>query len=153
MLRSLGRFSENPMTTAALGFFNAPTLRRVRKAEAPQSTVRAADPYAMCMACWVDYMRVPDLDLGGRGMKLISDALPDANVNEAQYIADLKLGECVNAMVDSLQMRDRWAIYKSQGIASAWRFPNARYEDVLRDARDELEKKLRNNVATRLYWA
>jgi hypothetical protein len=153
MLRSLGRLSENPMTTAALGFFNAPTLRRVRKAEASPSTVRTADPYAMLMACWVDYMSVRNLDLGGRGMKLIGDAVPDATVGEAQYMADLKLGECVNAMVSSLPMVGQWAICKSQGVAKVWRYPNACYESVLMDARDELEKKLRNNVATRLYWA
>ena len=141
------------MTTATLGLFAGSTLRRVRKAEVVQSTVNKPDPYAMLMACWADYMRVPNLDLGGRGMKLVGDAPPDANVHEAQYIADLKLGECVNAMVDSLPMRERWAIYKSQGIASAWRYPNANYESVLLEARDELEKKLRNNVATRLYWA
>ena len=153
MVRSLGRLSENPMTTATLGLFAGSTLRRVRKAEVVQSTINKLDPYSTCMACWGDYMRVPNLDLGGRGMKLIGDAQPDANVHEAQYIADLKLGECVNAMVDSLTMMHRWAIYKSQGIASAWRFPNARYEDVLMDAREDHEKKLRNNVATRLYWA
>lgn len=153
MLRSLGRLSENPMTTAALGFFNAPNLRRVRKAEAPQSTVRTIDPYSTCMACWVDYMRTDDRDLGAGGMKLAGEGVHERDLHEQQRAADMKIGESVNAMVDSLQMRDRWAIYKSQGIASAWRFPNARYEDVLMEARDELEKKLRNNVATRLYWA
>jgi len=141
------------MTTATLGLFAGSNVRRAPKAAAVQSTINKPDPYATCMACWGDYMRLPNLDLGGRGMKLIGDALPDANVHEAQYIADLKLGESVNAMVDSLVMIHRWAIYKSQGIASAWRYPNARYEDVLLDARDELEKKLRTNVATRLYWA
>jgi len=141
------------MTTAALGFFNTPNLRRVRKAEAPQSTVRAIDPYAICLACWSDYMRTDDRDLGAGGMKLTGESINERDLHEQQRAADLKIGESVNAMVDSLAMRDRWAIYKSQGMASTWRFPNARYEDVLTDARDELEKKLRNNVATRLYWA
>ena len=141
------------MTTVALGFFNTPNLRRVRKAEAQQSTIRAVDPYATCMACWVDYMRTDDRDLGAGGMKLTGEGANERDLHEQQRAADLKIGEAVNAMVDSLAMRDRWAIYKSQGIASAWRFPNTRYEDVLMDARDELEKKLRNNVATRLYWA
>jgi hypothetical protein len=146
-------FQENPMTTATLGFFAGSNLRRAPKAAVSQSTVRAVDPYAECMACWVDYMRMPNLDLTPRGMKLVGDALPDVDVHDAQYIADLRMGEAVNAMVDSLVMIHRWAIYKSQGIASAWRFSNARYEDVLMEARDELEKKLRTNVATRLYWA
>lgn len=62
------------------------------------------------------------------------------------------MGDAVNAMVDSLIMKHRWAIYKSQGISSALRFLNARYEDALSDARDELEKELCNNVATWKNW-
>ena len=141
------------MTTATLGFFAGSNLRRAPKATAVQSTINKPDPYAACMACWSDYMRADDRDLGAAGMKLAGEGIDERDVHERQRAADLKVGEAVNAMVDSLQMRDRWAIYKSQGISSAWRFPNARYEDVLVDARDELEKKLRNNVATRLYFA
>lgn len=128
-------------------------LRRVRRSDAPPSTVRTADPYAMLMACWVDYMDVRNLDLGSRGMKLAGDAAPDATVDEAQYMSNLKLGECVDAMVSSLPMIGQWAICKSQGVAKVWRYPNACYESVLMDARNELEKKLRINVATRIYWA
>jgi hypothetical protein len=141
------------MTTATLNFFQSTNLRRVRKEEVTRSTVRDTDPYAICMACWVDYMRTDDRDLGANGMKLAGDSVDEKDVYEKQRAADLKVGEAVNAMVDSLTMRDRWAIYRSQGISTAWRFPNANYETVLLEARDELEKKLRNNIATRLYWA
>jgi len=132
---------------------SAPQLRRVRREEVSRPAFDKPDPYAQLMACWADYMRVDDRDLGSRGMKLASDAEEDRDVHAQQRIADLRMGETVNAMVDSLTMQHRWAIYKSQGIASAWRFPNARYEDVLTDARDDLEKKLRNNVATRLQFS
>lgn len=128
-------------------------LRRAPKEKPANQAFGQQDPYAILMACWVDYMRVPDLRLSPCGMHLIGDAPPDLTVGEAQYIADLKLGESVNAMVDSLVMIHRWAIYKSQGISTAWRFPNASYENVLLDARDELENKLRKHVATRLYFA
>ena len=138
----------------ALGLPSATTFRRAPKEKpAANQAFHQADPYALLLACWVDYMRVPDLHLSGGGMRLISDAPPDATVGEAQYIADLKMGESVNAMVDSLAAIHRWAIYKSQGISSVWRFPNANYETVLLEARDELEKKLRKHVATRLYFA
>ena len=140
--------------TATFGITSAaPQLRRVRREEVARPAFDKPDPYARLMACWVDYMRVPDLHLSSRGMKLIGDAAPDATVGEAQYIADLKLGESVNAMIDSLTVQYRWAIYKSQGISTAWRFPNANYELTLSEARDDLEKKLRNNVATRLYFS
>jgi hypothetical protein len=139
--------------TATLGPIHAPQLRRVRREEVARPAFDKPDPYGALMACWADYMRVDDRDLGSRGMKLASDAEEDRDVHAQQRAADLKIGEVVNAMVDSLSIQHRWAIYKSQGIASAWRFQNARYEDVLTDARDELEKKLRNNVATRLYFS
>lgn len=139
--------------TATLGTIHAPQLRRVRREEAARPALDKPDPYAQLMAFWADYMRVDDRDLGSRGMKLASDADDDRDVHAQQRAADLKMGEVVNAMVDSLTIQHRWAIYKSQGIATAWRFPNARYEDVLTDARDELEKKLRNNVATRLQFS
>lgn len=142
------------MTLAVtLGIAPTSTLRRAPKAAAPAPAFDRPDPYSMLMACWADFMRTDDRDLGAGGMRLQSDAAAERNVHDQQRIADLKMGEAVNAMVDSLVMQHRWAIYKSQGISSAWRFPNARYEDVLSDARDELEKKLRNNVATRLYFS
>jgi hypothetical protein len=133
--------------------FASPGLRRVRREEVARPAFDKPDPYALLMACWVDFMRVPDLKLSSCGMKLIGDAPSDATVGEAQYIADLRMGEAVNAMVDSLSTQHRWAICKSQRIATVWRFTNADYETVLAEARDELEKKLRGNVATRLYFA
>jgi hypothetical protein len=102
------------MTSAAFGFINASNLRRVRKAEVPQSTIRNINPYATCMTCWVDNMRTDDRDLGDGGMKL--EGVRERDLHDQQRAADMKIGESVNAMVDSLQMRDHWAIYKSQGI-------------------------------------
>jgi hypothetical protein len=141
----------NAIATASM--FQSPNLRRVRREEVAQPAFNKPDPYAQLMACWVDYMRVDDRDLGAGGMKLEGEASPDYNVNDAQRAADLKIGEAVGAMVDSLTMQHRWAIYKSQRIATVWRFPNADYEAVLMAARDDLEEKLKKNVATRLYWA
>lgn len=141
------------MTAVTLNLPYAATLRRAPKEKPANQAFDQPNAYGMLMACWVDYMRVPDLRLSAGGMRLIGDAPPDATVGEAQYIADLKMGESVNAMVDSLPAIHRWAIYKSQGISSIWRFPNANYETVLLEARDELEKKLRKHVATRLYFA
>lgn len=130
----------------------APALRRVRREEVAKTAFNKPDPYVLLLACWNDYMHVDDRDLGSRGMKLTSDAELDVGVHDAQRAADLKIGEAVNAMVDSLSTLHRWAIYKSQGIATAWRFPNASFGSTLADARDDLEQKLRKNVATRLYF-
>jgi hypothetical protein len=139
--------------TATVGIFTAPTLRRGRRAQVVQPAFDRPDPYAQLMACWVDYMRTDDRDLGAGGVKLASDAEPDVNVHDAQRAADMQIGEGVNAMVDSLAMLHRWAIDKSQGIATAWRFQNADFGATLTAVREELELKLRKNVATRLYFA
>jgi hypothetical protein len=133
--------------------FASPGLRRVRREEVARPAFDKPDPYALLMACWVDYMRTDDRDLGAGGMMLKGEFADYQDVNDAQRAADMRIGEAVGAMVDSLTVLHRWAIYKSQRIAAVWRFANADYETVLLEARDELEKKLRGNVATRLYFA
>lgn len=143
------------MTLAAtLGTIPAPTLSRVRRAAPPTPAFNKPDPYSLLMDCWVSFMHTNDRDLGSRGMKLQGEGCEErVDPHEAQRLADIRTGETVNAMVDSLSIQHRWAICKSRGISRGWRFPNANYEEVLSDARDELEKKLRNNVATRLYFS
>lgn len=143
------------MTLAAtIGTIQAPALNRVRRAAPPVPAFDKLDPYTLLMDCWTAFMHTNDRDLGSRGMKLEGDGGAErVDVHEAQRLADIKTGETVNAMVDSLSVQHRWAIYKSRGISRGWRFANANYAEVLSDARDELEKKLRNNVATRLYFS
>lgn len=141
------------MTAIAMPrMFPIPTLRRVRRDEVARQESPKVDSYAQLMACWLDYMRLDDRDLGLTRMRLASDAAKDLDVYDSQRAADIKIGEAVNAMVESLPMRLRWAILKSQGISTAWRFPNADFSAVLSEARDELEQKLRKNGVTRLYY-
>jgi len=139
--------------TATLGIFATSNIRRVRRDEVAKPAFQKPDPYVLLMACWVDYMRVDDRDLGSRGMKLATDAEPDVNVHDAQRLADLKMGEAVNAMIDSLTVLQRAAVYKSQGLSTAWRFASSNYEAVLLQAREELEDKLKKNLATRIYFS
>ena len=141
------------MNAVILIFPAATTLRRVRKAEVAQHSFNGPDPYLLLMACWSDYMRTDDRDLGAGGMKLAGDGVAQKDVHEQQRAADLKIGEAVNAMVDSLTVQHRWAIYRSQQLWTVWRFQNANYESVLLEARDALEQKLRKNATTRLYYA
>ena len=141
------------MSTIAIpGLFATSNIRRVRREEVVKPAFQKPDPYAQLMACWADFMRTDDRDLGVGGMKLASDAEPDVNVHDAQRAADMKMGEAVNAMVDSLTVLQRAAIYRSQGIATAWRFASSNYESVLLQAREELEEKLKKNLATRIYF-
>lgn len=141
------------MSTIAIpGIFATSNIRRVRREEVAKPAFQKPDPYAQLMACWADYMRTDDRDLGVGGMKLASDAEPDVNVHDAQRAADMKMGEAVNAMVDSLTVLQRAAIYRSQGMATTWRFASSNYEAVLLHAREDLEEKLKKNLATRIYF-
>lgn len=133
--------------------FASPGLRRVRREEVTRPAFNRPDPYVLLMACWVDYMRTDDRDLGAGRMRLNGEVNSDLDVHEQQRAADLKMGAAVNAMVDSLTVQYRWAIYRSQGISTAWRFQSADYAEVLIAARDDLEAKLKKNVATKIYFA
>lgn len=138
--------------TASFSIFSGSPLRRVRRDNVARPAFDKPDPYQLLLACWVDFMRSNDRDLGTGGMKLASDAQVEINVHDAQRAADLKIGEAVDAMVSSLPQLHRWAIKKSRGIATAWRFPNADYGATLAAAREGLEEKLRKHVATQLYF-
>jgi len=138
--------------TATLGIFAPSNLRRVRRVEVAKPAFNKPDPYVLLMASWLDFMQADDRDLGIGGMKLASDAEPDVNVHDAQRLADMRMGQAVNAMVDSLSVLQRAAIYKSQGLATAWRPGASNYETVLLAAREELEEKLKKNLATRIYF-
>ena len=143
------------MSTIAIpGIFATSNIRRVRREEVAKPAFDKPDPYALLIACWADYMRVDDGDLGARGMKLTGDGWTAKDVHESQRLADLNLGETVNVLIDSLTVLQRAAIYRSQGIAkaSAWRFGSSNYEVVLLQAREELEEKMKKNLATRTYF-
>jgi hypothetical protein len=150
MLRSLGRLSENPMTTVALGFFNAPNLRRVRKAEAPAQHFVKADGLDTCLACWKDWMTGDqDKDLGIKTMQGLSgDEGSGPDIHEAQQQADHRIGAATDAMINSLCRIHVWAIYRACSITSVWKFPNANLADVAAEAKFALEIKLRQNGAT-----
>lgn len=141
--------------TAMPIFSQRATRVRATQVEQPQKE----DAFALCMACWVDFMTLDDRDSGASRMRLhgrdggdSSDGDYQSDPYAEQRAADLKTGEAVNAAIDSLTAIHRWSIYRSQGITTQWRFPNADYMQVLLVAREELEKKLRNNIATRVYF-
>lgn len=64
----------------------------------------------------------------------------------------MKMGEAVNACVDSLAVLQCPAIYWSQGLATAWRVGALNYETVLLAAREELEEKLKKSCNANLFF-
>jgi len=138
------------MTTAALGLFNAPNFRRVRKAEAPAQHFVKADGLDTCLACWKDWMTGDqDKDLGMKTMRGLSGEERHApDIHEAQQAADTRIGEATDAMINSLCRIHIWAIYRACSMSSAWRFPNVDVVEAAAEAKSELEKKLRTNICT-----
>jgi hypothetical protein len=65
-----------------------------------------------------------------------------------QRKADMKVGEATGAIIEDLKPCWRWAIYKSCGISTVWRFDSVDFLSCLADARAELESKLRVHIAT-----
>lgn len=64
----------------------------------------------------------------------------------------MKTGEAVEAMINDLPRVQFWAIRKSRGIATVWRFPELSFADAMGDAEATLTPKLRNNLATRRFF-
>jgi hypothetical protein len=138
-------------------------LQRVRKADAQTAAKRMQqsqwiqpDGIDICLACWQDYMRYDDRDLGISQLQLhggeedADRALEKSDPYVAQRLADLAIGAATDAMIDSLPRLYIWAIYKAYGIGQAWNFPHADWIATMTEARAALTEKLKRNVATRV---
>lgn len=132
-------------------------LLRVRKAEAiKETTWHEPDGLDICLACWQDYMRFDDRDLGVSQLQLRGGeedperVASDRDPSAEQRNADMAIGAATDAMIDSLPRIHIWAIYKSYGMGQAWRFPHADFLMTLAEAKAALTEKLKKNVRTRV---
>lgn len=108
-------------------------------------------PLDKCLELWKAWMSGDaDRDLGTKTMSgLVGDGDGHGvDLYEAQQASDNRIGAATDAMIESLSRLHFWAIYKSCSIATPWKFPNAEFLVVAVEAREELAKKLRNNVCT-----
>jgi hypothetical protein len=132
----------------------APAVKWQRAKQAPAVSKKLdADGVSYCLECWKDWMHADaDRDLGASTMRgLVGDSDgygSDSNVYDDQQRADMEIGAATDAMIESLKTLHIWAIYKMCGIATAWRYQNADLLLVGPEARNELERKLRNNCCT-----
>lgn len=127
-------------------------MRRVKKEEVRFETWVKPDGYALCMDCWKTYMSTDDRDLSASRMQF-SGGEQEVTAYESdpygdQRRADMKIGEAVDAMIDSLKPVESWAVRKKYGVMNVWNFPQADYVAVLLRAEVKLEEILRKNIAT-----
>lgn len=138
--------------TATFGIIQAPPqLRRVRRADVVKQAFVKPDGLEICLACWKDWMTGDqDRDLGVKTMPGMSgeEGIGEVDLHEAQQEADNRIGAATDAMINSLPRIQISAIYRSCGIATMWQFPNADILTVAAEAKEELSKKLKNNVCT-----
>jgi hypothetical protein len=127
-------------------------MRRVKKEEVTFQTWVKPDGYALCMECWKAYMSTDDRDLSASRMQLRGgEEDPVAYESDPygdQRRADIKMGESVDAMIDSLKPVESWAVRKKYGVMNVWNFPQADYVAVLLRAEDKLKEMLQKNIAT-----
>lgn len=138
------------MIVAEVAFFPSHNARRVRHQAAPIATPKR-DGLDVCLDCWRTWMGRNDTDLGAQTQKTLrGDGDGYGSPDTSQMRRDNEIAEATEAMISSLRTSHRWAIYRKCGIATAWRFPQLDFMSEALDACEDLEKKLRANVATRM---
>lgn len=110
------------------------------KRQAVVETLHEQSPFSMVMALWTQWMRLVDQQATSG----------DANLQDTKDF--MRLGEAVDVMINDLPRYQWWAIRKSRGICSVWRFPDVAIEDALLKAEEILTPKMRNHIATRRYF-
>jgi hypothetical protein len=118
----------------------------------PVYDYRPTTPLDQCLETWIDSYRHADLDVGcgSSSRHLNSDAPPCSDHLYSNM--DNNVAKAVDAEVSSLPMHMRWAIQKCCGITNVWRFQSLDFEKVVVDAKQELENKLKKNLATRIFF-
>ena len=109
----------------------------------------APDGFAVCIDAWRRLMTVDDTDLGIRTQRALTHTSDDDTEQTRQ---DNAIAGATGAMIDSLSTVHRWAIYQMCGISTAWRYPNLDFFQILPDARNDLENKLKKNTTTRMLF-
>lgn len=130
-------------------------LRRVRKADAPKRAIVQPDAFDLCLTIWAEWMRRDDTDLGIKGQSSMrGDGDGFGSDDTSQMRRDNEIAEATDAMIRSLKSSHQWAMRRKCGVTrqSVWNFPQLDFLVEAQDACEELEKKLRANIATRLLF-
>jgi len=103
----------------------------------------------ICLDIWSNNQLYNDRDLGAKTMNLLrgeGDGYGDPEALDAKE--DNRIAAATDTMIHELPTCQWWAIKKSRGISTAWRFTNIDYEKTLIVALEQLELKLRKHPDT-----
>lgn len=107
---------------------------------APEAAPERDSPFNQALAVWASWISLADRQEAG-------------GWSNSQDTKDfMKTGEAVETMINDLPRVQWWAVRKSRGIATVWRFPELSLADAMADAETTLTPKLRNNLATRRFF-
>jgi hypothetical protein len=114
--------------------------------------VNTPDGLEICLECWKQYMHSDgDRDLGAKtmsGLKGDDSYSNGMDIYDQQQASDLKVGAATDAMIDSLPLRYKWAIYKLTSIGYSYDYPQDDILFVGPAAKQLLSDKLKNNCCT-----
>jgi len=99
------------------------------------------DRTALCLDLWRWWMGLNDADLGGKTSRADGDG--KGNDDTQQIRRDIEIAEATDAVLCGLTMRHRWAILRTCGLATVWRYPNEDLATVFSEAVAVLEPKLK----------
>lgn len=103
-------------------------------------TFHQQTPYQVCIGIWSEWMK-------------LKDQQHSSGYGNPQDVKEfMAAAEAVDAMINDLPRHLWWAIRKSQGICSVWRFPDVSLPDALEAVEERLVQKMQKNVATRRYF-
>lgn len=126
-------------------------MRQLAKNYEVSNWCESPDPVAYCLECWRDWMRCGGARNLGESLMRWQAGSGDGHgpdLHEAQLSHDAKIGAATDTAIDSLPAQQRWAIYASCGVSTAWRYPNADLAMVAEEARQALAGKLKKNICT-----
>ncbi len=106
----------------------------------------------LCLDLWMQWQCRDDTSLGWRGRSAMMASECCASSEQLYDDMDNAVAQAVEAMMSGLPRHLDWAIRKRCGIATVWRFPEMTFGDALVEAEAALEKKLKNNIATRNFF-
>lgn len=125
-------------------------MRVARKIEINER--QKESPLEMCLAIWLQWQRRDDTCIGWHRRSAMLEGDAHADSQQLYDSMDNNAALAVEAMVCSLPAHLVWAIRRRCGLTTVWRFPSLVFADVLVQAEMELEKKLKNNIATRTFF-
>ena len=127
-------------------------LQRVKKQDVKTDPWVRPEPLDYCLALWKEWISKGGQRSGGAlvmgGLASDTDG-HGVDLHEAQHAHDMQVGAATDAMISSLSRLHYWAIFRSCGLSSVWRFENADLVITAADAREELVLKLKKNECTR----